>query len=86
MLMNGTSGYADFVTDDGFIAAFYADPFRHWTPEELIAIGARRGRWSAIRAPAGPMPTPTSSSSGKVLEKVGGQPLDGLIREASSIR
>ena len=27
--MNGTSGYADYVTDDGFLKALYDDPFRH---------------------------------------------------------
>ncbi|WP_108659964.1 serine hydrolase domain-containing protein [Acuticoccus kandeliae] len=39
MLLNMTSGYADYVPDEGFQAAFFADPFRQWTPEELIAIG-----------------------------------------------
>jgi D-alanyl-D-alanine carboxypeptidase len=29
MLINGTSGYADYVTDDSFIKQFYADPFQH---------------------------------------------------------
>jgi CubicO group peptidase (beta-lactamase class C family) len=42
MLIDGTSGYADYVTDEGFLADFRADPFRHWSPEELIAIGLAR--------------------------------------------
>jgi CubicO group peptidase (beta-lactamase class C family) len=29
MLINGTSGYADYVTDDSFIKQLYADPFQH---------------------------------------------------------
>ena len=28
MLISGTSGYADYVTDEGFLAALHADPFR----------------------------------------------------------
>jgi D-alanyl-D-alanine carboxypeptidase len=80
MLINGTSGYADYVTDKSFLHAFYADPFRHWTPDELIAIALRR-----------PMPcNPGTCWSyahtnfvilGKVLEKATGRPLEDLIRE-----
>jgi CubicO group peptidase (beta-lactamase class C family) len=32
-----TSGYADYVQNEDFIGALYADPFRQFTPEELIA-------------------------------------------------
>lgn len=42
MLISGTSGYADYVTDDGFVKRLYADPFQHWTPEELIKIAFAR--------------------------------------------
>jgi CubicO group peptidase (beta-lactamase class C family) len=38
MLINGTSGYPDYVTYEPFIEAFYADVFRTWTPEELIKL------------------------------------------------
>src|SRR5579872_3480634 len=34
-----TSGYADYVYQPEFIDAFYSDPFRQWTPEELIRTG-----------------------------------------------
>jgi CubicO group peptidase (beta-lactamase class C family) len=34
-----TSGYADYVQNEDFIDALYADPFRQFTPEELIAYG-----------------------------------------------
>lgn len=39
MLINGTSGYADYVPDEKFERDLYAAPFRHWTEEELISIG-----------------------------------------------
>src|SRR5205823_5250713 len=42
MLINGTSGYADYVTDESFLRLFYADPFRHWQPDELIALALER--------------------------------------------
>lgn len=80
MLINGTSGYADYVTDQTFIDRFYADPFRQWTPDELIAI-----------ALAQPMPCDPGTCwsyahtnfviLGKALEKVTGRPLQELIRE-----
>lgn len=34
-----TSGYADYVQNPAFTDAVYAQPFRSWTPEELIAYG-----------------------------------------------
>ncbi len=45
MLINMTAGYSDYVTTDAFSAANAADPFRHWTPEEIIAIGLDAGRF-----------------------------------------
>jgi CubicO group peptidase (beta-lactamase class C family) len=80
MLINGTSGYADYVTDDGFLKAFYADPFRHWTPDELIAIGLGREMacdpgacWSYAHT--------NFLILGKVLEAASGRPLASLIRD-----
>ena len=80
MLINGTSGYADYVTDESFIQHFYADPFRAWTPDELIAFAFKR-----------PMPCEPGTCwsyahtnfiiLGKVLEKATGRPLQDLIRE-----
>jgi CubicO group peptidase (beta-lactamase class C family) len=80
MLINGTSGYADYVTDDGFLRDYYGDPFRHWQPDELIAIALARpmacdpGKcWSYAHT--------NFVILGKVLEKAGGRSLDALIRE-----
>ena len=80
MLINGTSGYADYVTDDSFIKRLYADPFRHWTPDELIGIGLGRKMicdpgtcWSYAHT--------NFVILGKVLEKAAERPLADLIRE-----
>jgi D-alanyl-D-alanine carboxypeptidase len=80
MLINGTSGYADYVTDASFLQDFYADPFRQWRPDELIAIGLNRPMscdpgtcWSYAHT--------NFVILGKVLEKVTGRPLAELIRE-----
>ena len=80
MLMNGTSGYADFVTDESFLAALYADPFRHWTPEELIAIGLAR---PAVCEPGACWSYAHTNFVilGRVLAKATGRPLADLIRE-----
>jgi len=38
MLACSRSGYADYVRNDGFVDAYYADVFRTWTIDELLAI------------------------------------------------
>lgn len=80
MLINGTSGYADYVTDETFLQRFYADPFRQWRPDELIAIGLERPMicepgtcWSYAHT--------NFVILGKVLEKASGRPLEELIGE-----
>jgi CubicO group peptidase (beta-lactamase class C family) len=38
-----TSGYVDYVIDnDAFDAAIYQNPFRQWTPEELLAFAVHK--------------------------------------------
>ncbi len=44
MLANMTAGYQDFVPDEGFQRAFYADPFHQWTTDELLAISLAQPR------------------------------------------
>src|SRR5215210_4652953 len=39
MLTNMTAGYPDYVQNPKLIQSVYENPFRQWTPEELIAIG-----------------------------------------------
>ena len=81
MLITGTSGYADYVTDEGSSTALHADPFRAWTPEELIDIAFARG----------PVCEPGACWSyahtnfvilGQVMEKAGAKPLDACCARA----
>ena len=44
MLANMTAGYQDYVPDESFQRQFYADPFRQWTPEELVALSLAQPR------------------------------------------
>lgn len=80
MLINGTSGYADYVTDEGFIAGLYGDPFRAWTEDELTGIAFARG---PVCAPGACWSYAHTNFVvlGQVLAKVGGKPLDVLLRE-----
>jgi CubicO group peptidase (beta-lactamase class C family) len=80
MLANMTAGYPDYVPNPRFQAAFYADPFRQWTPEEQIAIG--------LSTPRSFAPGTNFSYShanyvilGQALEKITGQPLEVALRE-----
>ena len=41
MLINGTSGYADYVAEDAIVPLLYADPFRAWQTVERIALGLK---------------------------------------------
>lgn len=43
MLESSTSGYQHYAAIDSFDAAFYADPFKHWTPDEIVAYGVAGG-------------------------------------------
>jgi D-alanyl-D-alanine carboxypeptidase len=80
MLINGTSGYADYVADDAIVSLLYANPFRAWQPDELIALALKK-----------PMPCDPGTCwsyahtnfviLGKVLEMASGRQLQDLIRE-----
>jgi CubicO group peptidase (beta-lactamase class C family) len=41
-LANMTSGYADYVYEPEVTHGIYLDPFRQWTPQELIKIGVSK--------------------------------------------
>ncbi|MER6671752.1 serine hydrolase domain-containing protein [Streptomyces sp. NPDC000983] len=45
MLAASTTGLRDYVRDPAFQEAVSANPFRHWTPEELVAISTGQERW-----------------------------------------
>jgi CubicO group peptidase (beta-lactamase class C family) len=79
MLASMTSGYFDYVQDAGLIAALYADPFRQWTPQELIAIGVDRPLMFEPGTNWGYSHT-NWVILGRVLEAIGGGPLADLLQ------
>src|SRR5947208_3752571 len=80
MLTNQTSGYPDFETDPKFLAAFNADPFHIFTFEERLKYAFSRPmqfdpgtNWSYAHT--------NFMILGEILAKIGGKPLDALLRE-----
>jgi D-alanyl-D-alanine carboxypeptidase len=80
MLINCTSGYADFVTMDSFVSALYKDPFRAWTTEEQLDFVADKPllyepgtNWSYAHT--------NFVRLGEALSAITGKPVDELIRE-----
>ncbi len=80
MLINATSGYADYVNAKILVPPLYANPFRAWTPDELIAMGLGQPMkcepgacWSYAHT--------NFVILGKVLEKATHRKLEDLIRE-----
>ena len=75
-LLNHTSGIGDYVDDEGFLAAAFAEPSRVWTPQELIAIAAAMPR---NFAPGTPDRWDYSNTNyillGLVAEVAGGEPI-----------
>ncbi|MFE0463661.1 serine hydrolase domain-containing protein [Kitasatospora sp. NPDC058965] len=80
MLGDATSGIHDYVTDPAFLAQLEAEPFRHWTPEELVGIADPEHLWYE--------PGTNWSYShanfvllGAALEKITGTRLDRLLEQ-----
>src|SRR5919112_2113435 len=80
MLANQTSGYPDFETDPKFLAAFNADAFHIFTFQERLDIAFSRSpqfapgtNWSYAHT--------NFMILGEVLAKIGGGPLDVLLRK-----
>src|SRR6266704_1566358 len=80
MLTNQTSGYPDFETDPAWLAACIADPFHIWTYEERLKYAFSRPiqfapgtNWSYAHT--------NFMVLGEILAKIGGKPLDALLRE-----
>ncbi|MFD4915298.1 serine hydrolase domain-containing protein [Streptomyces virginiae] len=79
MLGASTSGLRDYVPDPKFLAALYADPFRQWTPDELVGISAAHPllyepgtSWSYSHA--------NFVLLGQALEKISGMPLAEVMK------
>ncbi|MCT4351649.1 beta-lactamase family protein [Streptomyces sp. Je 1-79] len=45
MLATNTTGLHDYVTDPAFLAELTAHPFRHWTPQQLLAYPFSHSFW-----------------------------------------
>jgi CubicO group peptidase (beta-lactamase class C family) len=75
-----TTGYADYVYQPELILGLYRDPFRQWTPEELIQIGVSKPMEFAPGANWGYSHT-NYVILGRVLEKIAGMPLADAIRQ-----
>ena len=80
MLANMTAGYPDYVQNPKLSQELYADPFRQWTPQELIALGLSTPR---VFAPGTNWDYSHTDYVilGQALEKIAGQPLDAALRE-----
>jgi CubicO group peptidase (beta-lactamase class C family) len=79
MLADMTAGYNDFVANEGFVAAFLADPFRQWTAEERIALGLATPRFFAPGTNWNYAHT-NYVILGRALEQATGTPLAALLR------
>lgn len=80
MLARSISGYADFVTDDNFLAQYEKDPFRRWEVPELIDLAFER---PALFAPGTSWAFADTNFLllAQVLSAVGGKPVSHLLRE-----
>ena len=75
-----TAGYPDYVAAPELTSLLYADPFRTFTPDELIAIGASR----PLLYPPGTNWNYSHTDYvilGLALEKITGQPLAEALRD-----
>jgi D-alanyl-D-alanine carboxypeptidase len=43
MLLHNTAGYSQYTAQADFLADLYANPFRVWTPDDIITIGTAGG-------------------------------------------
>lgn len=80
MVASSTSGYADYVQNPEFIAALYKNPFRHWTPEELLDFSFSE----PLQKPPGSGFTYSHANwviLGDVISKVRKRPLAEVMRE-----
>jgi CubicO group peptidase (beta-lactamase class C family) len=75
-----TSGYADYVYQPELTRGLYRDPFRQWTPEELIRIGTSKPMQFAPGKNWGYSHT-NYVILGRVLEKIARMPLADALRQ-----
>ncbi|MGW3666880.1 serine hydrolase domain-containing protein [Streptomyces sp. NPDC005141] len=80
MLASNTTGLHDYVTDPAFLAELEAHPFRHWTPQQLLAYPYSHSFWYE------PGTNWSYSHANYVLltqalEKITGTRIDKLLKE-----
>jgi CubicO group peptidase (beta-lactamase class C family) len=75
-----TSGYADYVYQPETMPGVYRNPFRQWTPEELIHIGVSKREQFAPGTNWGYSHT-NYVILGRVLERIAGMPLADALRQ-----
>jgi CubicO group peptidase (beta-lactamase class C family) len=78
-LANMTSGYADYVYQTELLQGFNKDPFRQWTPEELVAIGVGNPMMFEPGTNWGYSHT-NYVILGGILETIAGMPLNDAMR------
>lgn len=79
MLLLNTSGYSQYTAQEDFLQDLYADPFRQWEIDEIIAIGTEGG--TVYEPGAGWMFSDTNSTVLMgVLEKATGTPIAELLQ------
>jgi D-alanyl-D-alanine carboxypeptidase len=80
MLLNHTSGIFDYVEDTDWYAAVAADPYRYWSPQELVAVATAH---PPLFAPGRGLAYSNTGYIlvGLVLEKVTGQPVQKLVSQ-----
>ena len=80
MLVTSTSGYRDYEATPSFVDSLYDDPFRTWTPEELIEIGVGQPLWYEPGTSFNYAHT-NFVILGRALEAITGMPTDELLTE-----
>jgi D-alanyl-D-alanine carboxypeptidase len=80
MLLHNTSGYTQFTAVPGFLDELYADPFRHWTNDEVIPYGVGDGPTWTPGTDWGFSDTNTLIMV-NVIEKATGRPFAELLQE-----
>lgn len=80
MLASSTAGYVHFPDRQEFVQEFYRDPFRPWSPGELIALGTAPGT-QFVPGTSWLFSDTNLVILGEIVENVEGRPLGESIRE-----
>lgn len=80
MLAANTAGYFDYVHKAAFVRDFLANPFRSFTPDELIAYGVRDGLMAYAPGTSQRYSHTEYVILGQVLEKATGQSMRSLYQ------